>query len=134
MLPRLPRRRCVIRSAYRRAKACPSSASIRWAALPHLTRANGITIRQLLTHTSGYQDYYPLDYVADFMKKPATADEILQRWAGKALDFDPGTRWQYSNTNFVAAGRILERVSACRSRYNCASGSAGRWYGLCPKS
>jgi len=83
--------------------------------LPHLTRANGITIRQLLTHTSGYQDYYPLDFVADFMKKPATADEILQRWAGKALDFDPGTRWQYSNTNFVAAGRILERVSACRN-------------------
>ncbi|HVN07300.1 MAG TPA: serine hydrolase domain-containing protein [Bryobacteraceae bacterium] len=79
--------------------------------LPNLTRANEITIRRLLTHTSGYQDYYPLDYVAPFMQKPVTADEILERWAGKALDFDPGTRWQYSNTNFVAAGRILEKVS-----------------------
>lgn len=79
--------------------------------LPDLTRADEITIRQLLSHTSGYQDYYPLDYVAPFMKEPVTADEILKRWAGKPLDFDPGTRWQYSNTNFVAAGRILEKVA-----------------------
>ncbi len=79
--------------------------------LPDLTRANEITIRELLTHTSGYQDYYPLDYVAPFMQKPVTPEEILNIWAKKPLDFDPGTRWQYSNTNFVAAGRILERVS-----------------------
>ena len=79
--------------------------------LPNLTRAGEITIRQLLSHTSGYQDYYPLDYVAPFMQKPVTADEILKTWAGKPLDFDPGTRWQYSNTNYVAAGRILERVT-----------------------
>jgi CubicO group peptidase (beta-lactamase class C family) len=79
--------------------------------LPDLTRANEITIRELLSHTSGYQDYYPLDYVAPFMRKPVTAEGILNIWARKPLDFDPGTRWQYSNTNFVAAGRILERVS-----------------------
>ena len=79
--------------------------------LPNLTRANEVSIRQLLSHTSGYQDYYPLDYVAAFMQKPVTADEILKTWAGKPLDFDPGTRWQYSNTNYVAAGRILERVT-----------------------
>jgi CubicO group peptidase (beta-lactamase class C family) len=79
--------------------------------LPDLTRANEITIRELLSHTSGYQDYYPLDYVAPFMQKPVTPEEILNIWGKKPLDFDPGTRWQYSNTNFVAAGRILERVS-----------------------
>jgi CubicO group peptidase (beta-lactamase class C family) len=59
--------------------------------LPSLTRANEVTIRQLLSHTSGYQDYYPLDYVAPFMQKTVTADEILKTWAGKPLDFDPGT-------------------------------------------
>lgn len=79
--------------------------------LPDLTRANEVTIRELLSHTSGYQDYYPLDYVAPFMLKPVTAREILNQWAKKNLDFDPGTRWQYSNTNFVVAGRILERVA-----------------------
>ena len=79
--------------------------------LPNLTRAQEVTIRQLLTHTSGYQDYYPQDYVAPFMEKPVTADNILDQWAKKPLDFDPGTRWQYSNTNYVIAGRIVERVT-----------------------
>lgn len=79
--------------------------------LPSLTRAGDITVRQLLTHTSGYQDYYPLDYVAPFMRQPATAEDILTRWARKPLDFPPGAEWQYSNTNYVAAGRIIEKVS-----------------------
>jgi len=79
--------------------------------LPSLTRARDITIRELLSHTSGYQDYYPLDYVAPFMQQPVTAEEILTRWARKPLDFDPGTKWQYSNTNYVVAGRILEKVT-----------------------
>jgi CubicO group peptidase (beta-lactamase class C family) len=78
---------------------------------PSLTRANDITIRQLLSHTSGYQDYYPLDYVAPFMQQPVTADGILDRWARKPLDFEPGTQWQYSNTNYAVAGRILEQVT-----------------------
>jgi CubicO group peptidase (beta-lactamase class C family) len=79
--------------------------------LPNLTRAGEVTIRQLLTHTSGYQDYYPQDYVAPFMQRPVTADRILEQWARKPLDFDPGTRWQYSNTNYVIAGRIVEQVT-----------------------
>jgi len=79
--------------------------------LPGLTRASEVTIRQLLSHTSGYQDFYPQDYVAPFMQQPVTADAILNQWARKPLDFDPGARWQYSNTNYVAAGRIVERVT-----------------------
>ena len=79
--------------------------------LPSLTRAKDITLRQLLSHTSGYQDYYPLDYVAPFMQEPVTAEGILERWAKKPLDFDPGSEWQYSNTNYVVAGRILEKVA-----------------------
>lgn len=79
--------------------------------LPNLTRAGEVTIRELLSHTSGYQDYYPQDYVAPFMEKPVTAESILDQWGRKPLDFDPGTRWQYSNTNFVIAGRIVENVT-----------------------
>ena len=79
--------------------------------LPDLTRSGEITIRELLTHTSGYQDYYPQDYVAPFMLKPVTAAQIIDRWARKPLDFDPGTRWQYSNTNYAIAGRIVEKVT-----------------------
>lgn len=79
--------------------------------VPGLTRGNEITIRQLLSHTSGYQDYYPLDYVAPFMTKKVTAQGILDIWAKKALDFDPGTQWQYSNTNYVVAGMIVEKLA-----------------------
>jgi len=79
--------------------------------LPTLTRANEVTIRELLSHTSGYQDYWPQDYVPPFMLAEVTADQILEQWARKPLDFDPGTQWQYSNTNFVIAGLIVEKAS-----------------------
>jgi len=79
--------------------------------LPDLTRANEVTIRMLLSHTSGYQDYWPEDYLMPPMRKATTAQHILDVWGKKPLDFDPGTRWQYSNTNYVIAGRIVEMVS-----------------------
>ncbi len=79
--------------------------------IPNLTRANEVTIRQLLSHTSGYQDYWPQDYVMPPMMLPTTAQKILDMWARKPLDFDPGTKWQYSNTNYVIAGVIVEKVA-----------------------
>jgi CubicO group peptidase (beta-lactamase class C family) len=76
--------------------------------LPELTRANEVTVRQVLSMTSGYQDFWPEDYVMTSMMKPATPQQILDVWAKKPLDFEPGTEWQYSNTNYVIAGRIAE--------------------------
>src|SRR5271167_1331877 len=76
-----------------------------------LTRGNEVTIRELLSHTSGYQDYWPQDYVMPMMLKPVTPEQILDRWGHIPLDFDPGTKWQYSNTNYVIAGVIVEKVS-----------------------
>jgi CubicO group peptidase (beta-lactamase class C family) len=79
--------------------------------LPELTRSKEIALRQLLSHTSGYQDYYPLDYVTPQMARDTTPAQILDIWAKKPLDFDPGTRWQYSNTNYVIAGQVIERLT-----------------------
>ena len=79
--------------------------------VPGLTRGDEVTIRQVLSHTSGYQDYWPEDYLMTPMMKPETAQQILDTWAKKPLDFEPGTKWQYSNTNFVIAGLIVEKVS-----------------------
>jgi D-alanyl-D-alanine carboxypeptidase len=79
--------------------------------IPDLTRANEVTIRQLLSHTSGYQDYWPQDYVMKPMLDPTSAQKIMDTWAKKPLDFEPGTKWQYSNTNYVIAGAIVEKVS-----------------------
>ena len=81
----------------------------RW--LPDLTRANEVTLREVLSMTSGYQDYWPQDYVMPGMLQPTTARQIIDDWAKKPLDFDPGTKWQYSNTNYVIAGMIVEKVS-----------------------
>jgi D-alanyl-D-alanine carboxypeptidase len=81
----------------------------RW--LPELTRANEVTLRQVLSMTSGYQDYWPQDYVMPPMLKPTTAGQIADAWARKPLDFEPGTKWQYSNTNYVIAGMIIEKVT-----------------------
>jgi D-alanyl-D-alanine carboxypeptidase len=82
---------------------------VRW--LPDLTRANEVTIRELLSMTSGYQDFWPQDYVMPGMLEPVTPDAIAADWAKKPLDFEPGSKWQYSNTNYVIAGMIFERVA-----------------------
>ncbi|MGD0630136.1 MAG: serine hydrolase domain-containing protein [Terracidiphilus sp.] len=79
--------------------------------IPGLTEGDKVTIRQILSHTSGYQDYWPEDYVMTPMLKPESAQQILDTWAKKPLDFEPGTKWQYSNTNFVIAGRIVETIT-----------------------
>ena len=79
--------------------------------IPGLTRGNEVTIREILSHTSGYQDYWPEDYVMTPMLKAESAQQILDTWAKKPLDFEPGTKWQYSNTNFVIAGKIVETVT-----------------------
>lgn len=81
----------------------------RW--LPELTRADEVTVRQILSMTSGYQDYWPEDYVMPPMLLPTTARQIVDGWARKPLDFDPGTKWQYSNTNYVIAGLIVEEAA-----------------------
>ena len=81
----------------------------RW--FPRLTRANEVTLRQLLSMTSGYQDYWPQDYVFTAMQSRTTADAIMQQWAAQPLDFDPGSAWQYSNTNYVIAASVVEKVA-----------------------
>ncbi|HEY1768702.1 MAG TPA: serine hydrolase domain-containing protein [Chthoniobacterales bacterium] len=81
----------------------------RW--FPDLTRANDVTVREILSMTAGYQDFWPEDYVMPTMMKATPADAILTGWARKPLDFEPGTKWQYSNTNYVIAGLIAEKAS-----------------------
>ncbi len=78
---------------------------------PNLAHADKVTLRQLLSHTSGYSDFWPQDYVMPFMHKPTTPMQIIDAWATKPLDFEPGTKWQYSNTGYVIVGAIVKKVS-----------------------
>ncbi len=78
---------------------------------PELRAAAAVTLRQLLTHTSGIRDYWPQDFLTPEMTRPTTPAAIIDEWAQRPLDFEPGTDWQYSNTGYVLAGAVVEKVS-----------------------
>ena len=69
-----------------------------------------VTVRQLLTHTSGIPDFEEiLGYGA--YRTPTTAQQLLAVAAAKPMDFAPGTQWHYSNTGYYLLGLIIEKVS-----------------------
>jgi D-alanyl-D-alanine carboxypeptidase len=78
---------------------------------PELTRANEVSLRNLMTMTSGYEDFAPQDYIIPDWYKEIVPLANVHVWAGKPLDFTPGTDWQYSNTNYVLLGLVVEKVS-----------------------
>lgn len=70
-----------------------------------------ITIRQLLNQTSGIHEY-----MAEPASRAASAQQLSPRQVvafvdHDSLDFEPGTAWKYSNTNYVLLGMILEKVT-----------------------
>lgn len=79
-----------------------------------VTGGDTIKLRQLLSHTSGLQDYWPHDYSFPAMAKPVTPQGILDIWARKPLDYAPGTQYQYSNTGYVVAGQVVEKASGMK--------------------
>ncbi|SER29123.1 serine hydrolase domain-containing protein [Actinokineospora terrae] len=84
--------------------------------LPGVVRGNGndgtrITVRQLLQHTSGLADYLAaIDPLSNRWKHVEPA-EVVRIAMGLAPHFAPGSRWEYSNTNYVLAGMLVERVT-----------------------
>jgi D-alanyl-D-alanine carboxypeptidase len=90
----------------------------RW--LPGVVSGNGndgraITIRHLLQHTSGIHDDYP-DYTSaeDFYQHrydTYTPEQTLARAMRHQPDFQPGTDWGYSNTDYVLLGMVIRRVT-----------------------
>lgn len=99
---------CVLRLAEQGLLAIDDPVA-KW--FPSLTRAADITLRDLMQHTSGYPDYYPLDFVDRRMRQPIDPDALLREYAGGALDFEPGTEWSYSNTGYILLGRVVELVT-----------------------
>jgi len=84
--------------------------------LPTAPHAGEVTLRQLMSHTSGLHDYFDTPDAEAAAVKPATFDQVIARIASLPLDFAPGSRWAYSNTGYVLLGRIIEIVSG--ERYN----------------
>ncbi len=80
--------------------------------VPDFPRSKEITLRELLSMRSGIPDYTDQPGFDKLATKPATPADILATVKQLPLDFDPGTRWEYSNTNYVLLGIVIEKASA----------------------
>jgi CubicO group peptidase (beta-lactamase class C family) len=74
-----------------------------------------VTVRHLLTHTSGIPDYGGEEStmgkgVIDF-RRDYTEDDLVRTFAAMPADFAPGERWSYSNTGYVLLGVLIHRVT-----------------------
>lgn len=78
--------------------------------LPHLPGEwTGVTVYQLLTHTSGIPDYEEI-CTYDVYQSRFTPEEIIRFAHSRPMDFEPGKGWYYSNTGYFLASMIVERV------------------------
>lgn len=81
--------------------------------LPDAPHAKEVTLRQLLTHTSGLHDYLDLapDELYRLTSQPIAYRDLIARVAALPLDFAPGSKWSYSNTGYLLLGKVIETVS-----------------------
>ena len=72
-----------------------------------------VSVRQLLTHSSGLGNYFTPEHLGD-VAKARSASDLLPLVAGESLAFAPGARFDYSNSGFVLLGVLIEQVSGER--------------------
>jgi len=77
---------------------------------PEMTNASKITIHHLLTHSSGLYNITNARNVAEWVYKPSTSKEMLSRIKKYDVEFKPGEKNEYSNTNFLLLGYIIEAI------------------------
>ena len=83
--------------------------------LPALPHADEVTLRMLVTSTSGYRDYEAtpsfVDSLYDDPFRTWTPEELIEIGVGQPLWYEPGTSFNYAHTNFVILGRALEAIT-----------------------
>jgi CubicO group peptidase (beta-lactamase class C family) len=86
---------------------------------PNKDIATKVTIQQLLTHTGGTGDFFGPQFDAHRLELK-TLQDYLKLYGERAPEFEPGSRWEYSNYGFLMLGVIVERVSG-KSYYDYVS-------------
>jgi CubicO group peptidase (beta-lactamase class C family) len=77
---------------------------------PNKDIATKVTIHQLLTHTGGTGDIFGPEFEAH-RSQLRTLRDYVQLYGNRAPEFEPGSRWEYSNYGFILLGAIIEKVS-----------------------
>jgi CubicO group peptidase (beta-lactamase class C family) len=74
-----------------------------------------VTVRNLLTHTSGIADYTDKEQVAPGglinLRGDYTEEELYKQLVKLPMEFAPGEKWKYSNTNYVLLGFLIHKVT-----------------------
>src|SRR2546421_3323453 len=73
-----------------------------------------ITIANLLTHTSGIPNFTSFPDYSTSEAPPNTPDQLVAGFRDKPLNFQPGEKWEYSNSGYVLLGYLLEKISGQR--------------------
>jgi CubicO group peptidase (beta-lactamase class C family) len=79
--------------------------------LPSYPNGDKITIHHLLTHTSGIPNYTSLEDFVPKMRLVSSTEDIIARFADKPLLFEPGEKFDYSNSGYVLLTAIIEQIS-----------------------
>jgi len=72
---------------------------------------DNITVYHLLTQTSGIPEYLSLVDSNRTFSNPVSVDQVISKFMKAPLEFEPGSKWQYSNSNYYLLGKIIELVS-----------------------
>ncbi len=78
---------------------------------PDRQAAEKIKIKHLLSHTSGLGNYFNRTFMEGSRARFRTVDDFLELAKDEKMQFEPGTKWQYSNTGMLVLGKIIEKVS-----------------------
>jgi D-alanyl-D-alanine carboxypeptidase len=81
------------------------------AYLPEYNFPSAITVRMLLTHTSGLANYTTFTQYPSWATQGVSEQTILSAVSQTPLLFPPGTQWSYSNSNYFALGAIIEKLT-----------------------
>ena len=78
---------------------------------PDKEAAEKIKIKHLLSHTSGLGNYFNRTFFEGSRANYRTVDDFLNLAKDEKMQFEPGTKWQYSNTGMLVLGKIIEKAS-----------------------
>jgi len=102
---------------------------------PDIPNAKRITISQMLHHRSGIHSFTDDSIYLTWMTKPKTEKEMLSIISDGKPDFEPGSKYHYSNSNYVLLGYIIEKVchkpykEVLKERITSKIGLADTYYG-----